>query len=40
VVGGHFESVDPALQPAGRLILESVLSLLGVSARDDDDDDD
>jgi len=37
VAGGHFESVDPALQPAGRLILESVLSLLGVSPRDDDD---
>ena len=37
VVGGHFESVDPALQPAGRLILESVLSLLGVEPRDDDD---
>ena len=40
VAGGHFESVDPALQPAGRLILESVLSLLGVQLRDDDDDDD
>jgi acetyl esterase/lipase len=39
VAGGHFQSVDPALQPAGRLILESVLSILGVSARDDDDDD-
>ena len=40
VAGGHFESVDPALQPAGRLILESVLSLLGVESRNDDDDDD
>jgi acetyl esterase/lipase len=40
VAGGHFESPDPALQPAGRLILESVLSLLGVSSLDDDDDDD
>lgn len=40
VEGGHFESVDPALQPAGRLILDSVLSLLGVPSRHDDDDDD
>jgi acetyl esterase/lipase len=34
VSGGHFESVDPALQPAGRLILNAVLSLLGKSPRD------
>jgi acetyl esterase/lipase len=40
VAGGHFESPDPALQPAGRLIRDSVLSLLGVSSRDDDDGDD
>jgi pimeloyl-ACP methyl ester carboxylesterase len=38
VAGGHFESPDPALQPAGRLIRESVLSLLGVPSRGDDDD--
>ena len=40
VAGGHFQSVDPALQPAGRIILESVLSVLGVSPRGDHDDDD
>ena len=39
VAGGHFESVDPALQPAGGLILDSVLSLLGVADRRHDDDD-
>ena len=39
VAGGHFESVDPALQPAGGLILDSVLSLLGVAERRHDDDD-
>src|SRR5688572_14133759 len=33
VVAGHYESVDPALQPAGRLIRDSVLSLLGVRSR-------
>ena len=38
VTGGHFESVDPALQPAGRLILESVLSLLDVESGNDDSD--
>lgn len=37
VAGGHFQSVDPALDPAGRLIIRSVLSLLGVESRDDDD---
>lgn len=40
VSGGHFESVDPALQPAGRLILKSVLSLVGKSPRDHDRDHD
>jgi len=37
VVGGHFESTDPAIQPAGQLILESVLSLLGISLHDADE---
>ena len=38
VAGGHFESVDPALHPAGDLILDSVLKLLGVADRRHDDD--
>jgi acetyl esterase/lipase len=40
VAGGHFQSVDPALQPAGGLILDSVLSLLGVRSQRDRGDDD
>jgi len=40
VAGGHFESPDPRFSQAGRLIRDSVLSLLGVSSRDDDDGDD